>query len=258
MNFLSVSKFWQVTVCLLLFITFHCTLDLKGEIEGKQLESLMLTGKLVIDIGNIQPSVEDEYLIPVYYEGGENVESLDMNFKFDSEKLNITSIEKAVDGLQMFPNIDEDNHTIIVSGFILGSSIEPEQHLFYLVTPNLPAEVTIDCFDFSTGYGLVNGESVDVEIAELTTNIEEMSFYFSIHPNPTSKRIQVFFRGNEAVDYSLFDYTGKLLLQSKVNHVQKAPFQIDTESYPSGVYLFNIYSTNTGKLLAKEKIVIAH
>ena len=151
----------------------------------------------------------------------------------------------------------------LVSSSILAKSCSCEsgQNILYLVTPTVPNELTADCFDLSAAYGLVNGQSVGVEIAELSTSLEEIDSYFSMYPNPTDKTLYVRFKDSGAVEnmsYSIFDSTGKLVYQENRASAFSSFFQIHTADYRDGIYFFVVRSRQTGELLAREEIVIGH
>jgi len=87
---------------------------------------------------------------------------------------------------------------------------------------------------------------------ESVLQIGENNLQFSIHPNPTNENMIITLSNKETVDFVLFDQTGKLVLEQKLNNLSNP---IDLSALSSGIYIVRL-SSNSGSNSTKKLVIM--
>lgn len=100
----------------------------------------------------------------------------------------------------------------------------------------------------------LNPIASDCEIYDNLVAIDEAEINQSIkiYPNPTSTLLRVENKSGESLYVNLIDMTGRVIFQ---NHFHTNHFHINTNNYPKGMYLLQVYS-DEGVFLMNKKILI--
>ncbi len=93
------------------------------------------------------------------------------------------------------------------------------------------------------------------ELADSTLSVEERNYKadFQLYPNPANDIVVVEHTVNSKGVLTIFDIQGKIRL---VKTVFENKYFINTNSYPSGIYLVK-YTDNAGQTVSK-KFIINH
>ncbi|MCH2215960.1 MAG: T9SS type A sorting domain-containing protein [Flavobacteriales bacterium] len=216
------------------------------------------------------------------------VEVLEVNGQSDDEELGNVSSREFLGydtALEFTVNIDLDDYPTettwvitdqlnqtIKSGGPYSAADDPVS-----VGVCLPAD---QCFDFTIldeagdglccGFGLGSYEVLDnngnvvasggefeiSETSEICTILDTQDIQrdnLLIYPNPASDALEIRTRGEHLVEISVFDLSGKKIVQKSLVNASSTRF--DTAALPSGVYVFEV-TTSSGRK-SRNKVVIA-
>lgn len=253
---------------------------LKGDLDNTWNQDFAMMaeapGKLVIDLEGMAASIDDNYYIPVYYNGENAVNAVDFHLSFNAEELDIEEVK-----LASTQNGSQINYAwnkykegeILLSAYTLESQINAGKPVFYLVTSTPPNAVSASSFNTNTA--MLNGvpSSIEVISDELSTGIDELTA--SLHqirafPNPANDNLNLTFSSEqtiESVTYTVFDLTGRTIYQhtsttnsGNGNMNGTAPYQVEikTNDWMAGTYMVTAQDSQTGQFLAREKVLIVH
>lgn len=104
---------------------------------------------------------------------------------------------------------------------------------------------------YTDGNGCTGNAQVSI-VVDGCSGIEDVNFEIGIVPNPTNGKLTVSSK-ELMTSYSLYDYSGRLVIQSNENPSDK--FELDLSSYAEGVYHIVIQLEN---FVQTEKILLKH
>jgi OOP family OmpA-OmpF porin len=89
----------------------------------------------------------------------------------------------------------------------------------------------------------------------LNNNVKELTFSFTIYPNPVNNNVTVDFKDSEAEYVNLFDIYGNLIFTHKIiEETNSQKFTLDMEEFENGFYFVEIIFKN-GTISKKNKIL---
>lgn len=102
--------------------------------------------------------------------------------------------------------------------------------------------------------GAINSIHFRSQPSECCVGVEEneLGVKFNVYPNPASEMITVLTTHNEQSFISMYDMTGREVLNQSISQAQS---QFSVENLANGMYLYRIQDAN-GKLIKAEKIMV--
>lgn len=160
----------------------------------------------------------------------------------------VISAGNTCNGIDLLRSTDSLNYEPVGHvGGVCGSSSEPVSYI--IIDDNPPKNKTLHYKLNLGGYGYT--ESISIKI------IDTREFGFQIRPNPANEKATIYFENrNQGLTYnlSLFDNNGINIsfLSTTTNF-----FEINTLTFPSGIYTF-IISRDTGEPAVSGKLLVIH
>lgn len=113
---------------------------------------------------------------------------------------------------------------------------------------------TISSFSSENSTDLSIGFFIGEGLALTNVNTLSKRIDYKVFPNPTSDLINIEIKDENYKTYrlSVFDVTGKVILQKQIDHVET--IQLNLSNYPTGLYLLEIRDASNNKPLLINKI----
>jgi hypothetical protein len=181
--------------------------------------------------------------VPVLFQSSSPVVALNFAMKFDESNLSYNSMVNFKSNTDASAYLNPNDKTLRFTSYNTDlAAFSADQSVASIRFETKNGEV--DASQFSSLLGLLNGESVEVEVkGNKTVGINSLSGdnSVSIYPNPTNGILNVTSISDATIQ--LFDVTGKeILLETTVNASKTV--QVNVSDFSNGVYFVKIYNND--------------
>lgn len=239
---------------------------LKGDIDDTWNQDYAMMaeapGKLVINFNEMAASIDENYYIPVYYNGDKAINAVDLRLSINTDELDVQEIRLASNnnGLKINYAWNQYENDVLLSAYTLDYQIKAGKPVFYIVTNTHPTAISSN--SVSASGAMLNGIPSGVAlIGDVFTDIDHIAaetYELRAYPNPADNSLNLSFSqeyGIEQVTYTMFDFTGKQVQQYTTMNTTT---EIKTSELSAGTYLITVQDSSNGELLAREKVLIVH
>ena len=215
-------------------------------------------GEIVIDLANIATTENNIYQIPIFYDGSENINAIDLNFAFDVSQIQILDVVKTQAANDLDIEIDwniVNENELYFMAFSL-NEMTANTPLFYIEVQSLNSDISENLFgethvylnELETDLSFSTNNSVGIFTP---SNLENS---FLIYPNPAKNKAVVYVNETaKATTFNLYDIAGKKVAAYDLQ-AHNEQLEIDLNDIQAGLYFLEWQANDT--VFGKQKIVV--